>query len=433
MRPLPSPEQVVALGPFEFRWPDAIEAFVAGWQFELSIGGRMHRVVHRVGGRVVYGRWRVHTVTWLDGAVEVEGVEADDYPATEALLSVLRGPDKRHLRDLAEVPRDYEGFEIVNHRREIDAPYSRNSLAVKIREDDLARWGTHAWLRHQSRDQKPTGPPRVAPAPARSAKPAAALPPPPALGQQAVVAALLAHGRRLAEDLGGGSARFTADDEANDLIHADPFAFLLAVICDQGIVAERAWAVPHHLRQRLGHLDPARIGRERDVIREAFAAPPKLHRFVNNVAEWVSTAGSIIADRYGGDAARLWGDHPPAAALRERLETFPGIGQKKAAMAVEILERDLRVPLTALHGSDVAYDVHVRRVFLRTGLAARDDVGHMVAVARTLHPDRPGELDNPAWDIGRRWCHRDEPDCAICPLRATCSRLLEAGHAVHGP
>lgn len=70
----------------------------------------------------MYGRWRVHTVTWLDGAVEVEGVEADDYSATQALLSVLRGPDKRHLHDLAEVPEVYEGFEVVNHRREIDAP-----------------------------------------------------------------------------------------------------------------------------------------------------------------------------------------------------------------------------------------------------------------------------------------------------------------------
>lgn len=432
MRPLPSPEQVVALGPFGFRWPDAIEAFEAGWQFDLSIGGRTHRVVHRVGGRVVYGRWRVHTVTWLDGAVEVEGVEADDYPATRALLSVLRGPDKRHLRDLAEVPDAYEGFEVVNHRREIDAPYSRNSLAVKIREDDLARWGTHAWLRHRSRVQQSTGPARVTPARGRLAEPAAALPPPPALEHRAVVAALLAHGQRLAADLGGGSARFTADDEANDLIHADPFAFLVAVLCDQGIVAERAWAVPYQLRQRLGHLDPARIGREPDAVHEAFATPPKLHRFVNNIAEWVSTAGSIVTDRYGGDAARLWGDHPPAAALRERLEAFPGIGQKKAAMAVEMLERDLGVSLTALHGSDVAYDVHIRRVFLRTGLAERDDVGHMVGVARTLHPDRPGELDNPAWDVGRRWCHRDQPACSPCPLLTSCARCLEIGRAVRG-
>lgn len=62
-------------------------------------------------------------------------------------------------------------------------------------------------------------------------------------------------------------------------------------------------------------------------------------------------------------------------------------------MAVEILERDLHVPLSDLTGSDIAYDVHVRRVFLRTGLAQRDNVAEMVAIARTLHPQRPGELE----------------------------------------
>jgi len=43
-------------------------------------------------------------------------------------------------------------------------------------------------------------------------------------------------------------------------------------------------------------------------------------------------------------------------------DAFSGIGQKKAAMAVEILERDLGVTIRELKGSDIAYDVHVRRV-----------------------------------------------------------------------
>jgi len=36
----------------------------------------------------MYGRWRVHTVTWLDREVQVEGVEAGDYPASRALYLV---------------------------------------------------------------------------------------------------------------------------------------------------------------------------------------------------------------------------------------------------------------------------------------------------------------------------------------------------------
>jgi uncharacterized HhH-GPD family protein len=417
------------LGSFDFRWPAGVEHFEAGWEFQLNIGGERHSVRHGLGGRVVYGRERVHTVTWLDGAVRVEGVEADDYPTTGALLSVLRHAGKTHVRAMSEVPIDYSGFEVVEHRREVDAPRSPASMAVKIREDDLARWGAHAWLRQRSRPAAP----RSTPAPAQPATLAPlTLPPAPNLERHAVATALLSHGMALAASIGGGTARFTPNVEANALIHANPFAFLVAVIADQGILAERAWTIPYRLSERLGHLDPALIGDQPVAVREAFAQAPKLHRFINDVAAWVSAAGGIVRSQYGGDAGRIWNDRPAAAELRHRFEAFRGIGQKKAAMAVEILERDLGVPLTDLSGSDIAYDVHVRRVFLRTGLAERDDVLHMVAVAQALHPERPGALDNPAWDVGRRWCHRRQPDCPSCPLLTVCPRHLERGDMVHG-
>ena len=48
-------------------------------------------------------------------------------------------------------------------RREIEAPYSPQCLALKIREDDLASWALHAWL-----DRLPGRPPELpAPAPPR--------------------------------------------------------------------------------------------------------------------------------------------------------------------------------------------------------------------------------------------------------------------------
>ena len=201
------------------------------------------------------------------------------------------------------------------------------------------------------------------------------------------------------------TAQFTQDKDADRLVLDDPFAFLLAVISDMGIRAERAWALPYRLRQRLGYLTPRELAADPERVRAAFQQEPKLHRFVNTVPAWLVQAAQIILDHYHGDAARLWSDTPTATALRQRLETFPGIGQKKAAMAVEILARDLGVPLKDMDGSDIAYDVHVRRVFVRAGLATHDQAAHMIAVARALHPQRLGALDLPAWDIGRRWCH----------------------------
>lgn len=78
-----------------------------------------------------------------------------------------------------------------------------------------------------------------------------------------------------------------------------------------------------------------------------------------------------------------------------------------------------------MHGSDVAYDVHVRRVFRRAGLADRDTVDAVRAAARRLHPDRPGLLDLPTWFIGRQWCRPTDPDHDGCPLRDVCPRLME--------
>jgi endonuclease III len=111
--------------------------------------------------------------------------------------------------------------------------------------------------------------------------------------------------------------------------------------------------------------------------------------------------------------------------LQRRFNEFDGIGQKKAAMAVEILERDLGVPIALMDCSDIAFDVHVRRVFLRSRLADRDDADHMIAVARELHRSRPGALDFPAWHIGCSWCHAGTPDCGDCPLTHVCPKDIE--------
>jgi len=417
------------VGPFSFRWPEGTEEFEAGWQFTARVEGQSHTIRHGLGAREVYGRMRVHTVTWLDGQVQVEGVEADDYPTSQTLISRLRRPGRSTVRTWAEVPAGYDGFMIVEHRREIDARYSPLCLAVKIREDDLSAWTLHAWLRSRLPRGPKSGTIRVE----HPVVPPVIVPPPPSPDAQAVGRALLAHAKALAEALKTGATQFTPDKDADALVRDDAFAFLLAVIADMGIRAERAWALPYELRARLGgYLDRSTVLAKPDAVRSAVQQPPKLHRFVNLMPEWFVEAARIILDEYGGDAGRLWDDQPTAVELRRRLEAFPGIGQKKAAMAVEILARDLGKPLRQLEGSDVAYDVHLRRVFLRTGLANRDDVSHMVAVARSLYPDRPGALDLPAWDIGRRWCRPTGPDCITCPLNDACPRLIDRGAGVTG-
>jgi len=444
-----------ALGPFEYRWPSGtVECFSRGWECTVRRGTRQLRVRHGIGARPCYGRDRVHTVTWVDGNPIVEGAETEDYPRTRALVSVLKRTDRKDARNLDEVPAGYRRFEIVRHRNEIVGPNARRGLAVKIREDDIEAWTVYALLRMTDRttvSEGSTTSPRAA-GPDSAADgggcgdgevddgddggvgsyrrwPRAGQSGPATASRAAVVRALLDHGRTLA---GLGSGNFTPDADADRFVQVDAFAFVVAVVCDEQVRFEKAWEAPLELRRRLGHWDLARIVSEPDRVREAFARRPALHRWVNKTAERVSAAARRVLHDYGGDAALIWSDTPTAATLRRRFEAFDGIGQKKSAMAVEILERGLGVPVSALDGSDVAVDIHVRRVFLRAGLAERDDVAHMIEIARALHPERPGELDNPAWDIGRQWCHATSPDCHRCPLESACPKLVDRAAGVRG-
>src|SRR5919197_3295702 len=67
---------------------------------------------------------------------------------------------------------------------------------------------------------------------------------------------------------------------------------------------------PCLLRQRLGHLDPARIARDPESVRVAIASPPKLHRYIDKMPGWLAVAAQRVIDLYGGDASAIWANAP---------------------------------------------------------------------------------------------------------------------------
>ncbi len=240
--------------------------------------------------------------------------------------------------------------------------------------------------------------------------------------------ALACYGRELATagtvQVGGA---FTDDPAADAFVKRSDEAFLLGVLFTQGIPAERAWAGPYHLRQRLGHFDLGRIAGSSDAVAAAVAAPPALHRFVHTLPLWISSAAQRIQAEYGGEAGRIWADGSHVTDVMRRLLAFDGIGPKKATMAVELLVRSRGAQLTGLECGGVAYDVHVRRVFLRSGLVAEDTPGAVRDAAAHACPPEPGLLDLPAWLIGREWCRPREPLCDACRLGEVCPRLVQLG------
>jgi uncharacterized HhH-GPD family protein len=413
------------IGPFTFRWPAGTEDFDCGWDLTVDDAGRRHRVRHGLGARQVYGSRRRHSVTFVDDWAAAEGVAPDDYETSGCLISPLKDHAGRLIRPGEQVPASYVGFPLVSHAEQIVAPYSRNALAVRLHASDITSWVGYALARLAVRRADAAGPSQVPKAPPRPIEPRRSAQP------SAVVRALLEYGQAQAP-ASVGQATFTPHPEANALIIDNPFAFLLAVIFDQGIPAERAWRAPYDLMQRLGNLDPGRMLADPEGVRTAVAQPPVLHRYREKLPGWLVAAAGIVVHDYAGDAGRIWNDHPTARQLQQRLDRFPGVGQKKAAMAVEILDRDLGVPIRELDGSDIAYDVHVRRVFLRTGLAEYDDLDHMIGVARRAYPERPGAIDMPTWLIGRQWCHAGLPDCNACVLRDVCPKDIDRANAVRG-
>ena len=248
-----------------------------------------------------------------------------------------------------------------------------------------------------------------------------------------LIRGILDFGDALAErDPNRANPIFTDNEMANAFLISDDWAFLAVVIGDYQMPAERAWAVPYNLSRRLGGWSVELVAENPDRVLEAFLGPPALHRFPTQSARWLAAGAQRVVDDYGGEAGAVWNDQPTARELQARLNEFVGVSQKKAAMAVEILNGQFGVDIRELSGSDIAYDVHVRRVMLRTGLAERDEVNHMVGAARIANPERPGALDLPMWEIGRTWCHSQRPECDRCVIGDVCPRRVNAAANVRG-
>jgi len=208
-----------------------------------------------------------------------------------------------------------------------------------------------------------------------------------------------------------------------DLISKDPFAFLLAASVDRGMAAETAWRLPARLRAVLGHLDPEQIAA---MTQEQMLGALKLidgrPRYVTDAARTIVELARQVTNDHGGDVRRIWRSKSPDA-IKAQLQRIHGVGPGIAAMVVLLLNALEQLDLSEAdyRQMDPKPDVHVRRVFGRLGLTAGfvsdNDV---IAAARRLHPRFPGQLDAPAWHVGRNWCHADRPDCNKCPIRVVC-------------
>ena len=137
-----------------------------------------------------------------------------------------------------------------------------------------------------------------------------------------------------------GVLHFTGNDEADRLIATDPLALLIGFVLDQQVTVPTAFAGPLKLHQRLGGLDATAIAAlEPDALEAAFRARPAVHRFPGNMARRVQELCAVVAEEYGGDAARVWRDAAETDDLRRRIEALPGFGAMKVKALASVLAR----------------------------------------------------------------------------------------------
>jgi uncharacterized HhH-GPD family protein len=142
---------------------------------------------------------------------------------------------------------------------------------------------------------------------------------------------------------------YTGNDEADELLSTDPLAMLIGFALDQQVTVQKAFSGPWELRRRLGHLDARRIAATDPAeLDRVFRERPALHRFPGSMAGKVQALCAAIAERYDGDASRIWREAKDGKDLRARLLDLPGIGAMKAGTITAILGKRFRVSLPGM-------------------------------------------------------------------------------------
>ncbi len=134
---------------------------------------------------------------------------------------------------------------------------------------------------------------------------------------------------------------FTDDPEACELIARDPFALLIGFAIDQQVTVQKAFAGPLALKQRVGTLEPGRLaGLD---LEAAFRERPAIHRFPGTMAGRVRELAAVVAEEYGGDAARIWREAADTDDLRKRLGALPGYGPMKVTALGSVLAKRFEI------------------------------------------------------------------------------------------
>ena len=133
----------------------------------------------------------------------------------------------------------------------------------------------------------------------------------------------------------------TGDPVADGLLSSDDNALLIAMVLDQQVPMEKAFAGPAVIAERMGgRLDVAAIAAmpEEDFV-ALCSERPAVHRFPGAMAKRVRQVCQVLVDDFGGDAGNVWRDAATGTELTRALTALPGLGAEKAAIFTAVLAK----------------------------------------------------------------------------------------------
>jgi uncharacterized HhH-GPD family protein len=135
--------------------------------------------------------------------------------------------------------------------------------------------------------------------------------------------------------------RFTEPPGPEDLVNHDALALLIAMLLDQQIPIEWAFAGPARLAERMGGtLDAVAIASmDPDELIALAAAKPAIHRYPAAMARRIHELCRHLVDRYDGDARRIWHRARSGQVVFERLMALPGFGPEKSQITLAVLAK----------------------------------------------------------------------------------------------
>lgn len=141
-----------------------------------------------------------------------------------------------------------------------------------------------------------------------------------------------------------GTLYITGDAAADELVNSNGTALLIGMLLDQQVPMEVAFQGPAKLRDRLGHVDAAKIAAmDEDDFVAVCCERPAIHRFCGVMGRRVHALCRILVDDYGGTGERVWSDVTSGAELYARVRALPGFGDEKAKIFVSLLGKRMAV------------------------------------------------------------------------------------------